>query len=63
MTKYNYYLAKIERSDPAETDIHTAYISCHEHDNCEEHDDCIVIYGEDEILTECVIKTLEGLNG
>jgi hypothetical protein len=62
MTKYNYYLEDIERSDSADTDIHKAVISCREHGNCEEHQACIVIYGDDYILTERVIKALKGLN-
>ena len=54
--KYNYFLEDIDRSTSKDSDVHIATISCYDHRRC------IEIYGTDDVLTERVVKVLEGLN-
>jgi len=56
MSKYNYYLEDIERNETEDSDIHVAIISVYEHHSC------VRVYGDDDTLTERVIKVLKGLN-
>jgi len=56
MSKYDYYLEDIKRSESDDNDIHVAIISTYDHLAC------VKVYGTDDQLTDRLIKVLEGLN-